>query len=149
MRISDWSSDVCSSDLDLGGALRAFGQATNQQIIFADDVVHGKRSGAVSGRHSADDALRQLLAGTGLVARKTRGGMYTLEAETAANADTGGAAVIADSIVVTGSRIRRSATQTSAPKSASGKPDLPERGYVPGGEMPNRVKNGKAAGRGK
>src|SRR3546814_4898745 len=48
---------------DLGGALRAFGQATNQQIIFADDVVHGKRSGAVSGRHSADDALRQLLAG--------------------------------------------------------------------------------------
>src|SRR3546814_7020239 len=74
MRISDWSSDVCSSDLDLGGALRAFGQATNQQIIFADDVVHGKRSGAVSGRHSADDALRQLLAGTGLVARKTRGG---------------------------------------------------------------------------
>src|SRR3546814_17140458 len=59
---------------DLGGALRAFGQATNQQIIFADDVVHGKRSGAVSGRHSADDALRQLLAGTALVARKTRGG---------------------------------------------------------------------------
>src|SRR3546814_9420877 len=102
MRISDWSSDVCSSDLDLGGALRAFGQATNQQIIFADDVVHGKRSGAVSGRHSADDALRQLLAGTGLVARKTRGGMYTLEAETAAIADTGGAAVIDDSIVVTG-----------------------------------------------
>src|SRR3546814_10797157 len=104
MRISDWSSDVCSSDLDLGGALRAFGQATNQQIIFADDVVHGKRSGAVSGRHSADDALRQLLAGTGLVARKTRGGMYTLEAETAAIADTGGAAVIDASIVVTGSR---------------------------------------------
>src|SRR3546814_12427300 len=130
MRISDWSSDVCSSDLDLGGALRAFGQATNQQIIFADDVVHGKRSGAVSGRHSADDALRQLLAGTGLVARKTRGGMYTLEAETAAIADTGGAAVIDDSIVVTGSRIRRSETQTSAPMTPIGNQDPTERGYV-------------------
>src|SRR3546814_2970654 len=39
---------------DLGGALRAFGQATNQQIIFADDVVHGKRSGARSEEHTSE-----------------------------------------------------------------------------------------------
>ncbi len=124
---------------DLGSALRAFGQATDQQIIFADDVVHGKRSATVSGRYSADDALRRLLAGTGLTARKTRGGMYTLEAETAAVADMGGAAAVEDAIVVTGSRIRRSETQTSAPMTSFGKQDLTERGYVQVGELLNDV----------
>src|SRR3546814_4837482 len=49
---------------DLGGALRAFGQATNQQIIFADDVVPGKRRGAVSGRRAEEHTyeLRALMA---------------------------------------------------------------------------------------
>src|SRR3546814_12782200 len=61
--------------------------------------------------------------------------MYTLEAETAAIADTGGAAVIDDSIVVTGSRLRRSETQTSAPMTSFGTQDLTERGYVQVGEL--------------
>src|SRR3546814_14055665 len=34
MRISDWSSDVCSSDLDLEAVVRAVGQATGKNFVI-------------------------------------------------------------------------------------------------------------------
>src|SRR3546814_7640519 len=56
MRISDWSSDVCSSDL-----------------VFAPDLISGKQSKGVSGRYGAEDALTQLLVGTGLTWERVNG----------------------------------------------------------------------------
>src|SRR3546814_6340987 len=54
MRISDWSSDVCSSDLE------------------------GRKSKGVRGRMTVDAALTRLLEGSGLSFRKVNGGSYVV-----------------------------------------------------------------------
>ncbi len=51
---------------DLGGALRAYARAARQQVSFDGALVRGKLSAPVSGRYTADDGLRALLAGSGL-----------------------------------------------------------------------------------
>src|SRR3546814_18744119 len=56
MRISDWSSDVCSSDLGNGGIAVPAGCRQPEQDVFAGfDVVEGRQ--VVDG----DDALAELL----------------------------------------------------------------------------------------
>ncbi len=63
----------------LGDALRAFGQMTQQQIIFSEDVVRGKRSPRLVGSYTVDEALRRLLAGSGLRMRRTSNGVIYIE----------------------------------------------------------------------
>jgi iron complex outermembrane receptor protein len=55
---------------DLGGALRAFARASGVQVIFDGKAVRGKRSEALRYRAGAEDALRELLRGTGLTYRR-------------------------------------------------------------------------------
>ncbi|HEY0594950.1 TonB-dependent receptor [Sphingopyxis sp.] len=126
---------------DLGSALRQFGKVTGRQIIFSEELVRGHRSVAVRGRHEADEALRRLLAGSGLRIGKTSGGMYVLEGRGGAAApDVAGETLVADpDIVVTGSRIRKAGTGTSAPLTALGAEELSDRGYVQVGELLNDV----------
>jgi iron complex outermembrane receptor protein len=57
---------------DLADALRAFGDVSDTQILFSKRLVAGRRSPAVQGRFSEDEALRRLLADTGLTWRRTR-----------------------------------------------------------------------------
>ena len=56
---------------DLADALRAFGDVSDTQILFSKRLVAGRRSPAVQGRFSDDEALRRLLADTGLTWRRT------------------------------------------------------------------------------
>lgn len=56
---------------DLGEALRAFGAASNTQILFAPEVVAGRRSQGVTGRLSVEAAMNSLLANTPLTYRVT------------------------------------------------------------------------------
>ncbi|MGR4890289.1 TonB-dependent receptor domain-containing protein [Sphingopyxis sp. LARHCG72] len=51
---------------DLGGALRAFARVSGVQVIFDGKAVRGKRSEALRSRAGAEEALRELLRGTGL-----------------------------------------------------------------------------------
>src|SRR6187431_2275913 len=60
---------------NLGGALRAFGQTSRQQIIFAEDDVRGKTSPALQGSYTADEGLQRLLSGSGLTVRRTSAGV--------------------------------------------------------------------------
>src|SRR3546814_2596106 len=54
MRISDWSSDVCSSDLDLGHELvRRHARRGGQSGFFADGVADGLRGGSGGGQPAA------------------------------------------------------------------------------------------------
>ena len=62
----------------LGAALRAYGQASGQSIIFSEDEVRGKRSGALVGSFSAAGGLQRLLAGSGLSVKRTAGGVVYL-----------------------------------------------------------------------
>lgn len=63
----------------LGDALRTFGQITDQQIIFSEDAVRGKRSPRLLGSFTVEQALRLLLAETGLMIRRTSSGVIYIE----------------------------------------------------------------------
>jgi iron complex outermembrane receptor protein len=56
---------------DLGEALRAFGTASNTQILFSPAVVTGQRSPAVRGRLSVDQAIDSLLSNSELTYTRT------------------------------------------------------------------------------
>lgn len=50
----------------LADALSAFGTQSGLQVVYAPELAAGKRSRGVSGRHASAEALRRVLAGTGL-----------------------------------------------------------------------------------
>ena len=50
----------------LGTALSQLGQQTSLQVFFSPDMVAGKQAPAVDGNLSPEQALRQLLQGSGL-----------------------------------------------------------------------------------
>lgn len=114
----------------LGAALRAFGQASNQAIIFSEDAVRGKDSRAVEGALDADEALRRLLVGSGLVASRTTSGViYIVIAPPTADVSE---------LIVTGSRLRRTDTETAAPVVMLNEDSLLERGYTNLGQLLNQ-----------
>src|SRR3546814_5723059 len=59
MRISDWSSDVCSSDLLLGGGQR---MADRDRIADERDVLAGTGDACLADRHDVIVELRHLEA---------------------------------------------------------------------------------------
>ena len=54
---------------DLATALQRYSAATDVQLVYSSDLVSGKRSPGVSGQMSPQQALGQLLSGSGLSAR--------------------------------------------------------------------------------
>lgn len=51
---------------DLGAALSAFSRAANLQVVVDPELIAGKRSAGLSGAYAPEDALSQLLSGSGL-----------------------------------------------------------------------------------
>ena len=126
----------------LGAALRVFGQTSRQQIIFSEDDVRGKTSPALIGSFTADDGLTRLLVGSGLSVRRTSAGVLYVGRDAAASAGSSASAAAAQDVaevLVTGSRIPRTSTQTSAPVTILDAESITERGYVNLGEMLNQV----------
>ena len=127
----------------LGSALRAFGQASRQQIIFSEDSVRGRQAPALLGTFTVDDGLNRLLTGSGLTVSRTRSGVISVGNDGRAGSASSGA--MADNardiaeLVVTGSRIRRTETGTSAPVTVLDEDALIERGYTNLGQMLNQV----------
>lgn len=68
----------------LSKALRDFGQATHQQLVFTEDLTAGKSAPAVKGSYSAGGALDRILAGSGLTAERTPAGALVIHAGKAA-----------------------------------------------------------------
>jgi Outer membrane cobalamin receptor protein len=83
----------------LADALRAYSEATGRDVIAASQLLEGRRSSAVHGRLSPDEALARLLARTGLVADRVDNTLV-LRVKSAPADDTDAA------IIVTGTRIR-------------------------------------------
>ncbi len=83
--------DIPAGTLDQ--TLLRFGRQSGIQIAVDASLTAGLQSPGVGGRHAIVDALRLLLAGTGLTATRTAGGEYSLRrAPAAASAvDAGGA----------------------------------------------------------
>jgi len=62
----------------LSKALRDFGEATHQQIVFTEDMTLGRNAPAVRGAYSAAGALDRILKGSGLSAERTPEGALVL-----------------------------------------------------------------------
>ncbi|HKU89525.1 MAG TPA: STN domain-containing protein, partial [Steroidobacteraceae bacterium] len=52
--------------MDAASALTEFSMQSGLQVLFDYELVQGVRSAPIVGRHGTHEALRQLLAGTGL-----------------------------------------------------------------------------------
>ncbi len=63
----------------LGDSLRAIARQTNTNVLFDGGLVNGRKAPALKGQASADAALSELLAGTGLVARYVDGKTIVVE----------------------------------------------------------------------
>lgn len=63
----------------LASALARFGEATNLQLLYDAALTRGLNTEGVSGTYTPEQALRVLLAGTGLTARFAGSGAVTLE----------------------------------------------------------------------
>lgn len=70
--------DIPAQALDT--AIARYFRVTGVQLLYDSALAAGRRSTSVRGRHAAPDALRLLLAGTGLVARYTNTGAATIVA---------------------------------------------------------------------
>lgn len=98
-----YNFDIPSQDLDT--ALRTFARTTRQQVLFRGKDVRGKRNGALTGNHTAPDALSRLLEGTGLSFRIGAQGVFLVSGpDRAARSDESGAEDVL--LTITGSRIR-------------------------------------------
>ncbi len=74
--------------MPLSKALREFSVQSRIAVVASGDQVADKHSAAVRGLHAPHDALRIMLAGTGLAARQTSSRSYVLAAVTPPDAET-------------------------------------------------------------
>lgn len=72
------SYDIASQDLS--SALRHFSRISDREVLFSQDLVLGKKSPGVRGKHTAEQALHILLRGTGLKATVTASGPLLISA---------------------------------------------------------------------
>ncbi|MCF5667663.1 TonB-dependent outer membrane receptor [Pseudomonas marginalis] len=64
---------------DLEHALQAYSRATGMAVLVDRELTRGRRSIAVRGRFTAQEALAMLLTGSGLMARYARSDAFTLQ----------------------------------------------------------------------
>ena len=92
----------------LGEALTAYAAQADRQMLFTSDLVAGRRTEGLTGRHTPEGGLDRLLAGSGLTWSESRPGVLVLRrapaAATAALEDPDPAAV--EAVVVTGTLLR-------------------------------------------
>ena len=84
---------------DLATTLRALARQGGREILFADDDVRGRRSPAVRGSFTVEQAVRLAIGGSGLIVEEQAGALVVRVRPQAVEADT-------TDITVTGTRIR-------------------------------------------
>ena len=65
---------------DLGSALRAFAIASGKDVVFDPMLVKGKTSQGLHGELTDEEALRHILAGSGLTFERTDSGGFVIHA---------------------------------------------------------------------
>ena len=84
--------DLSLPEQPLAESLRAVGKEAHVNIAFDPAVVAERRAPALrAGKYAVDEALRVLLAGGDLAARRTAGGSYVIERAAATSAQAAGA----------------------------------------------------------
>ncbi|HEX6861009.1 MAG TPA: TonB-dependent receptor [Caulobacteraceae bacterium] len=96
------AADFAVKPQSLGDALQDFASQGDQQVLFSSVAVAGKRTNGFSGSASPEEALAQLLEGTGLTWSKTAEGALLVKADSdpqSGSAAGGGAEV--EALIVT------------------------------------------------
>lgn len=93
----------------LSAALTAFSRITGLQTVTTGISLDGKRAAAVRGSLTADEALRQLLAGSGVMHRRVDANTITLL--DAPQGSLGG--VVLDALTVSGEKTERTLQETA------------------------------------
>lgn len=124
----------------LPDALNSYARQAGVQIFFPSEKISTIRSVPIKGEMKASEALRTLIAGSGLELTKSTSGTVMLRAArgaapapaaTAAPAKVSEAPVVeAAPIVVTGSRIARAAEESSTPVSSVGREEIESSGAL-------------------
>ncbi|WP_299006048.1 TonB-dependent receptor [uncultured Caulobacter sp.] len=122
----------------LDTALRAFARTTQRQIVFRSDLVQGRLAEPLAGRLAVEDALRRLLAPSGLVFTVTPAGAYVVSPSpgptAAISVDLSGAWVAqpidisVSEVVVTARKREERALEVPIAISAFAGPDLETQG---------------------
>lgn len=86
----------------LSHALAAYGERSNLQVLYTADLAKGRNSPGVSGNFAREDALRRLLAGTGLSYRFTNATTVTLieQASSASTSPAPDGSIVLDPITI-------------------------------------------------
>lgn len=159
---SDLTLDI--RDQDLASALRRVALEAGVEIVFLPETVAGRRAPTVTGRLGLEKALARLLAGTGLVARRTEQGAFVIgrrrperppelnakPVAAAVSRQTGADVAASDppsqsDIVVTGTRLRRDGMMLPTPVTIISRSELSR--IAPGGlidaldQLPQLVAN--------
>lgn len=114
------SFDVPSQDV--ASAVRLFARQAKVQIMVSGHVAEGRRTQAISGAMTVDEALGRMLARTGLTARTTGAGAYVIVADPTpdasatpvADADAAADAPAPEIVVVGSGQARSVSTLTPA-----------------------------------
>src|SRR5690348_16090558 len=144
----------------LSSALGAWGAQSDKQVVFAPDLVAGKQTRGLSGQYAAEQALTQLLAGTGLAWKRVNGQTYALETapppqpasanhKPAPKSKTSPSAAAQkptqlDAVSVTGTRIRGGVT--ASPTITIGAQQIQDEGFTDLGEVIRSVPQNYAGG---
>src|SRR5277367_1867478 len=80
---------------DLGVALRAFATTSGRNIAFDAALVNGKTTSGVQGQLGDEEALRRLLAGSGLGFERTSAGGFVIRPQTSTTPEAVSASVAA------------------------------------------------------
>ncbi len=86
----------------LAGALKQLGQQTNLQLFFSPELVDGKQAPAVSGNLAPEQALQQLLQGSGLTFEQSADTVVVKPAQAAGTLTTGSLELAPTDIKVVG-----------------------------------------------
>lgn len=111
----------------LRDALNLFATQSDQQIFFPGDLVAGRTTPGLTGRHIPSAALDQLLAGSGLVWSQTRPGVIFLRRGGPGVQDAEMAIEI-EEVIVTGTRLKTSG-ELASPVIVLGREALDRRGF--------------------
>jgi len=144
----------------LSSALGAWGAQSDRQVVFAPDLVTGKQTRGVSGQYGAEQALAQLLAGTGLTWKRINGQTYALKkapppqppranrkaaSKSKISSSTGAQKVTQlDTVSVTGTRIRGGVT--ASPTITIGAQQIQDEGFTDLGDVIRSVPQNYAGG---
>src|SRR5690349_5159115 len=83
VRSATYTLDIPSQSLD--GALQALALASSHKLLYAATIMNGKKSPALKGGFTAEEAVRRLLEGTNLVYEFTADGLVLIREKNSKN----------------------------------------------------------------